>query len=855
MRRVLQRSLIRLVTTPASPPASPLVSQLSIAPREPTSSLRLRLTALVLGALALAGCGGGADTTRNPGSDSGGTGGGPSGYTGEPARTDDIQSFRVEFWENVRGSNRCGNCHGITGTAQSPTFARSDNVNTAYEQISPYIDRENPAQSPLVLKVGGGHNCWLADAGSCAGILTRWITAWVGATATGGRQIQLEEPELKNPGSSRRFPAMAAEAGFGPLYGKLTTHCAACHRSEAATPQSPYFAASNIEEAYQNAIPKINLEQPAESRFVIRLGRESHNCWGDCASNAAEIQALIQTMANGITASPVDPSLVLSKALKLTDGTIASGGNRYEKNMIALYEFKTGHGATAFDTSGVDPAADLTLAGSAGTDYEWFGGYGLTFKSATAKAQASTVTSRKFQQLIGATGEYSVEAWVVPGNVVQEDARIVTYSGSATSRNFSMGQTQYNYDFFGRSNVTDANGAPRFSTADAEQRLQASLQHVVMTFDPLNGRRIYVNGEFTGGSDPQGGGTLGDWDNSFAFAIGNEVSNNRPWAGVVRLVAIHNRALTLDQVKQNFEAGVGEKYFMLFSVSHLVDVPKAYVLFEVTQYDSHGYLFNAPRFISLDAAAQPNNIALKGMRIGINAAEPSVGQAYRLLDTTIDAANYTVDNGQRLSSVGTIIGLENGPSGDEFYLCFDQLGSHSNVCSSYADAVPPTLVGVPRPSDIGVRTFDGINATMAAITGISANDPSVKQTFEKVRESLPAVPDINAFLSSHQTAIAQLAISYCSALIDDTAARVSYFPGLNFTADITTQRNALLNPLIRRAIGNAATQPADADVRTQLDNLITGLCAGGRCASGTRTPIVAKAVCGAAVGNAAMLVR
>ena len=157
--------------------------------------------------------------------------------------------------------------------------------------------------------------------------------------------------------------------------------------------------------------------------------------------------------------------------------------------------------------------------------------------------------------------------------MTQEDARIVSYSGSTATRNFTMGQTLYNYDFFGRSSTSDANGTPQLSTADADERLQASLQHVVMTYDPVNGRRIYVNGEFTGDVDGAGGGTLGDWDNSYAFVLGNEVSNNRQWQGVLRLVAIHNRALTLEQIQQNFQAGVGEKFFMLFGISHLVNVP------------------------------------------------------------------------------------------------------------------------------------------------------------------------------------------------------------------------------------------------------------------------------------------
>ncbi len=53
--------------------------------------------------------------------------------------------------------------------------------------------------------------------------------------------------------------------------------------------------------------------------------------------------------------------------------------------------------------------------------------------------------------------------------------------------------------------------------------------------------------------------------------LGNETSTNRQWEGVLRLVAIHNRALTPAQIQQNFAAGVGERYFMLFNVSHLVE--------------------------------------------------------------------------------------------------------------------------------------------------------------------------------------------------------------------------------------------------------------------------------------------
>src|SRR4029450_8968863 len=122
---------------------------------------------------------------------------------------------------------------------------------------------------------------------------------------------------------------------------------------------------------------KMNLDDASQSRFVIRLGRESHNCWSTCADNARDLQAAIQAMSDAIPVTQVDPNLVVSKALTMYDGTVASGGSRYEANMIGLYGFQAGQGAVAFATSGVSPAADLNLSG----DVTWVGGWGINIRS------------------------------------------------------------------------------------------------------------------------------------------------------------------------------------------------------------------------------------------------------------------------------------------------------------------------------------------------------------------------------------------------------------------------------------------------------------------------------------------
>jgi hypothetical protein len=456
--------------------------------------------------------------------------------------------------------------------------------------------------------------------------------------------------------------------------------------------------------------------------------------------------------------------------------------------------------------------------------------------------------------------------------VVQEDMRIVSYSAGLTQRNFNLGQTMYNYDFFNRSDKTDGNGNPQLSTPDAAEVLQASLQHVVATFDPATGRKIYVNGVLVASNDPTPGGSLNDWDDTFAFVLGNEVSGTRMWAGVIRLVAIHNRALTLTQIQQNFQAGVGEKYFLMFSVEHLTNIPESFVVFEASQFDSYSYLFRKPFFISLDDTQHPDMIDVRGLRVGINGGEAQVGQAYANVNTQITTALYSTATGQTLADLGTVLPLEKGPDSDEFFLTFDKLASHSFNRPAPVTPPPPTAVDLPPASAIGVRTFDEISATMAAITGVSQLDSSVANTFGTIRQSLPADADIKAVLASHQVAIAQLAIGYCDALMENrgTVTRETMFPGFQFGSAPATafgSETLLFNPLLDRVLGvtQLSSQPNKATVSTELDHIVNGipgdatrpglLASSNGDTSPARTRNIAKAVCSAVIGSAAMLVN
>ena len=854
--------------------------------------------ATLLASLVLMACGGGAQTEVNPSAGDNNPDTGSNPYTGPVARDSDVLKFQQQFWSKARTPDRCGSCHSETG-GQKP-FVRSDDVNMAYDEAVDHIDVDQPSLSEFVTKVSSppiGHNCWVDDPGTCGAIMTTWIENWLGTTEGGGREIELTAPPDVDPSDSRNFPAGTALFEQWLYNDILVPYCQRCHSSESATAQQPYFADPDIAVAYEAAKSKINLnpDTVGTSRFVVRVRDEFHNCWNnsDCVSSGAEMLAAVTGFVNGIQPTQVDQNLVYSKAVRLVDGTLASGGNRYEIDQIALWEFKTGTGSTAFDTSGVDPAIDLNFSG----DVTWYGGWGITIgadaSAGPGKAQGSTVASAKVHDVLIDSGEFSIEAWVIPANVTQEMARIVSYSAGQGSRNFTLQQTLYNYDFLLRTNAEDAsgvplttlNGDPQLSTPDEAEALQATLQHVVATYSPIEGRKLFVNGVLMTQTDPVPGGTLVPWQDNFALILGNEASSDGLWEGTFRLAAIHRRALTQEQITQNYDAGVGERFYLLFDISARIgaSLQTSYVLFEAQQFDSYAYLFDKPHFTTLDGSA-PQGISLQGMRIAMNGREAPVGQSYANMDESLNLSNPAVldELGQPLlvlgATLGAVLPLEKGPQDDQFFLTFDSLNGATYNRPDDPMLAVANYVATPetRGADIGMKTFDEIDATYAAITGVDRVAYQrggiflVDETYQELRQSLPAIESAEAFLSSHQVAIAQLAIQYCDAAVEDNTIWTAFdFNAAPGTAFAVGARDAFVEPLIERAIGHSSTstpilsQPSYAVVHQEIasfisgggarpDNLIDRLLA----PPGTsNTRAIAKGVCASVLGSAATLVQ
>ncbi len=656
--------------------------------------------------------------------------------------------------------------------------------------------------------------------------------------------------------------AVGQAAFTAEVYPLTRQYCVQCHVGSG--PGFPHLAHPDAETAFRAVIDnqKVNLLDPARSRLVERLRNESHFCWSDCAMNADEMQAAIQTWADlVVTNTPPDPNdpnnqipttIISSDGRSMLSAVLAPSG-RNEGNPIALWKLEEGSGQVALDTSAVGPTMNLALEG----EVNWVSGGGLEFNG--GKASASALDSRKLHNEIASgsgTQQYTIETWLIPANTTQEGpARIITYAGGTGERNFMLGQVMYNYVARNRSlnPEVNTNGDPTFSTADADEDLQANLQHVVLTFDQARGRRLFVNGVFTDDVDEVAPALLLNWDTNYRFAIGNEVTNNRIWRGIVKMVAIYEDVMSEAVMMQNYLAGASRRYRLRFGLDAAL-APNAFVEFIVSEFDAYSYLFCSP---VLNTAGR-TGFSVQTVRVSVNGVAPVASQSFRMLNAAITQTST------RLSDQCQVVPKDLGAEQDVFHIFFDTLGDLSMPIADLPGSPPPPPGPVTPSAGIGIRDFAEINDTMSELTGVSTTNNAVRATYLELIQALPSDNDVEAFVSAHQMGISRLALDYCDQLVESTTLRNTFFGvGFNWNADATTfaavgPRDQIINPLGTRMLGTGlANQPTAAEVRPHLDTLLNQLTAGCTAATcpASTTRNVVKGVCAAVLSSAAVQIH
>jgi hypothetical protein len=130
-----------------------------------------------------------------------------------------------------------------------------------------------------------------------------------------------------------------------------------------------------------------------------------------------------------------------------------------------------------------------------------------------------------------------------PGLAVQSGpARLLTISSDVDQRNLTIGQEGMDLVVRLRRPGSDANGRPAYMVPGAlvaaeARRIELAIEEGRLLV-AVDGERAIV--------DALGDEALADWDPGFALGLGNELTANRPWIGVVLTAEVRAGGVTVD---------------------------------------------------------------------------------------------------------------------------------------------------------------------------------------------------------------------------------------------------------------------------------------------------------------------
>ncbi len=373
---------------------------------------------------------------------------------------------------------------------------------------------------------------------------------------------------------------------------------------------------------------------------------------------------------------------------------------RVQGGMQALYTFNEGSGDTVFDVSEVGNALDLTIPDS--DKVSW--GLGTLSLDAPTKIE-SLLPATKLSTAMQATNALTLEAWIEPGSATQGGpGPIVTMSFTPFYRGVALHQNVDNYEVNLSTNYSGNQGnSPLLQSPN--NAVQLLPVHVVYTRDASGAAKLYINNELV--SSVQVGGNLSTWRSDMKLALGNELRYlDRPWLGTYNLLAFYDRALSLEEIEQNYVAGagVGDMNLVPMAVNDVFNTD------EDTAFTGNVLANNGS---GIDA--DPNGDPLQVLQVNqLNGESLQVGVEVILSSGALLTLNENGDfNYDPNGSFDELIHNEQGSDGFTYTIGDGREGeSSATVSVLIAGLAEPDLIAPPTPAGLVAQSTTSTTATL-----------------------------------------------------------------------------------------------------------------------------------------------
>ncbi|MBK8944246.1 MAG: VCBS repeat-containing protein [Ignavibacteriae bacterium] len=263
-------------------------------------------------------------------------------------------------------------------------------------------------------------------------------------------------------------------------------------------------------------------------------------------------------------------------------GTLVLGQTqRVTDDLQVLYDFSETSGTTVNDISNVGAPLNLAITNS----------NLVTWKNPGLKINGdinvkSSVAATKVISACKTTNEVTYEAWFIPQDTTRDVvSRMLTLTNNNIhTTNLKFWQLKNDFGFHCRTSTSPENGYEwKIFNFDVK------LTHFVFTHRADGVIKLYWNNEIVAQDTVTG--DFSTWDDSYFLFIGSDYGTFRYWLGTFFLNAIYSKALTDEQVEQNYLAGLQEYDYQNITINDITTSNLIGDAYNSGKYGGHGVMF------------------------------------------------------------------------------------------------------------------------------------------------------------------------------------------------------------------------------------------------------------------------